>query len=426
MIFLLVLGFALWVWCPIIGIFPLLFFVYLDENFGNNKFGNIVKNLIFLLVLFTITIFCSTREFVLDTSNYVNEYNLCGGKFFIECIEETTELFEPAFFFLSSLFFMISGGSEIGFIFLWSLTINSLVIFVICKGFSTKYQPILIMLTICNPSFYFQTFLMRQFMGITLFLCAIVLRQNKLLSLLFFIAGLMNHYTVFMYFPFIFSALILRDRNFIKQRTNKYWIFYVLFTLVAIGIGLICTANKELFTSFLTMLGNINGEVSRKGIFFLDDNNDQVGFNGHSVLLIILTILYIYIPIQYAKATETQSLKLDKRDIFDKIIAALYSTQVFLFMVSRGIDDQFALRTCLVLLAYTGLFFYFPLENSFLLKRYQNLFIWSLVSSFSCLFFGSFLQKLFLNDPSILPAGYLGGKPFSPFSEYIFQIFTRW
>ncbi len=424
-ILILVLGLLVWVYVPIVGIFPLLLFVHLNKSYGNKKIEHLIKNIILLIVLFTVTVFCCSIEIYLDTAVYVNEYKRCAGDYFVECIEQTSETFEPAFYFLSSLFFILSRGSERGFLFLWSFTINFLTIFIICKGFSKKYHALLVMLTLGNPAFYMQTFLMRQFMAVSMFLCAIVTRRNKLLSCFYFIVSALNHYTSLIYLPFFLAALISgKNESQSKKVSNNYWRNYLLLMVLLIFLGITSSANKTLFGTILAALDStsIFSTAAQKGAFFLKNDN-QGGLNGHSVLITIISTVYIYIAIQLYKQRNLKSLRLNERENFDKIVTSLYSAQVFFFLVSRGIDDQFALRLSLLLITYVGLFLYLPLEKHLLLGKLPSLSLLIVVCSFMTLFFGNFLYSISIGNNAF---NFFEGEPFISLTGYIDYIGINW
>jgi EpsG family len=419
-VILFVSALLVWVYVPIVGIFLLLLFVHLDRN---SKIGKPIKNIIFLIAALTVTIFCSSIDISSDTAIYLEEYKFCTDLYFIDCIEKTTQSFEPGFYLLSSLFSVVSGGSERGFLFLWSLTINFLTIFIICRGFSKKYQALLVILVLINPAFYFQTFLMRQFMATSLFLCAIVARHNKLISFFCFIASILNHYTILIYLPFIFVALISKEEKLSNQSRNNYWRNYALFIMPLIGLGITSSANKDLFASMLSVLDSSDLSFSaQKGAFFLKVDG-QGGLNGHSFLITIITIVYIYIAIQIYKKQGLNPLKFYKNSVFDKIITSLYAAEVFLFVVSRNIDDQLALRLCFLLISYIGLFFYFPLEKQNFLGKFQGLSLLAVIFFFLSLFlfFGNFLYNMPTN-----PFNFFGGNPFISLPEYIYYISNSW
>ena len=58
----LFLGLALWVFIPILGIFPLIFFIHLNQK-SKSKLNVIVS----LLVILTITIFVFSSDFLVQT-----------------------------------------------------------------------------------------------------------------------------------------------------------------------------------------------------------------------------------------------------------------------------------------------------------------------------------------------------------------------
>ena len=123
-IFILI-GMALWINAPILGIFPILLFVFLnhnsDEEYDQNSSNNvIVNNFLLLLVVLTLTFFCALVDIQADTLEYVNEYQQCRNINPVECFQSRPYPFEPGFYLLSYVFFSISNGSNLGFLLLWS------------------------------------------------------------------------------------------------------------------------------------------------------------------------------------------------------------------------------------------------------------------------------------------------------------------
>ncbi|NEU84267.1 EpsG family protein, partial [Nostoc sp. UIC 10630] len=167
---LLFVGIIIWIKIPIVGVLPLLLFVFLNRSSKSYSLDSLLNNSILLLVAVTISLFCCLIDIQADTEQYLIAYRDCNGDNPVECFQSAKFPFEPGFYFLASILFIICNGSELGFLLLWSFIINFLTFFVICKGVSKKYYALLIFVVLLNPAFYLQAFIMRQFISSTFFL----------------------------------------------------------------------------------------------------------------------------------------------------------------------------------------------------------------------------------------------------------------
>lgn len=154
--FLLFVGIIIWLNIPIIGVLPLVLFVFLNRNSKSYSIDSLLNNSILVLVAVTIALFCCLIDIQADTEQYLIAYRDCNGNNPVECFQSANFPFEPGFYFLASILFIICNGSDTGFLLFWSFIINLLTFFVICKGFSKNYYALLIFFILLNPAFIFK------------------------------------------------------------------------------------------------------------------------------------------------------------------------------------------------------------------------------------------------------------------------------
>ena len=170
-------GLALWLFVPIVGIFPLLFFIQLNiiRKNGtirqNKKLFNI-NNWLLLIIVLTVTIFVSSFEPFKDTLIYIDDYLDLDdtGPF---GIEKYGRGFEFGTFLLAYPTFLLTGGSEYWFLFNHALFINVMVVFFISRNFSQKYYPLILIFVFSVNLYYSQIFYMRHFLSNVLLMFAI-------------------------------------------------------------------------------------------------------------------------------------------------------------------------------------------------------------------------------------------------------------
>ncbi|OYD98952.1 hypothetical protein CDG77_03675 [Nostoc sp. 'Peltigera membranacea cyanobiont' 213] len=426
----LIIGICLWIKIPIIGVLPLLLFVFINKNSKSYSLDSLLNNSILLLVAVTVTLFCCLIDIQADTEQYLIAYRDCNGNNPIECFQSTNYPFEPGFYFLASLLFIICNGSEMGFLLSWSFIINLLTFFVICKGISKNYYALLVFFVILNPAFYLQAFLMRQFISSTFFLCALVCRKNKFTCVLLIFLSIVNHYSILLYLPIIIMQFIdinslLEHSFFNKISMSLRYLSIILFVFALIYSSYV---NQSTLASIYDTINNIPqlSFLAAKSASFVKNQLANIGFLPHLVLLTFIGYFYINLSRDNYINTSNTSLNYrltseEKR--LDLSILCLYVLQSILFLFTRNLD-YLPLRLSLILLSFLGIFFYLPLERKSKLKPPIKFLSMVILLSLSLSYFIYFLQVNSRANPTF---NYLEGRVFtSSIIDYIEMAISRW
>lgn len=417
-IFLFV-GISIWLKIPIIGILPLLLFVFLNRNSKSYSLDSLLNNSILLLVAVTITLFCCLIDVQADTQEYLRAYRDCNGDNPIECFQSTEFPFEPGFYFLASLLYIICNGSEMGFLLSWSFIINFLTCFVICKGLSKKNYALLIFFVVLNPAFYLQAFIMRQFLSSAFFLCALVSKKNKFSCILFLFLSITTHYSILLYLPLIIMQFF--DVNIFK----KVNVILKNLSVILFVFALVYSVNQATIASIFDTISSIPqlNFLAAKSAFFVKNQLASIGFLAHIVLVAFIGYFYINISRDnYVETNLNYSLTSEEKRL-DISMLYLYALQSILFLFTRSLD-YLPLRLSLILLSFLGIFFYLPIERKSKLKpQIKFLSMTTLV----ILLFSYFIYFLQANTRANPTLNYLEGGVFtSSIVDYIDLAVSRW
>lgn len=231
-------GLTLWLFSPMIGIFPLLLFVQLNILKANpiyRKSDRIFNsnNLILLLVVLTITIFVSSFDPFGDTNFYLDDYGKLDdtGPF---GVKKYGRGFEFVTFLLAYPTFLLSNGSEYWFIFNHALFINVLITFFVAPSFSKKYYPLVLVFVFSVNLYYSEVFYMRQFLSnVFLMLAVSSLNGKRYLPSLFF--SIFSHLSNVIYS--LVTVAFKADRASLNL-LNKLMKHKLIFNAIAIGLVL--------------------------------------------------------------------------------------------------------------------------------------------------------------------------------------------
>ncbi|MBD2562668.1 MULTISPECIES: EpsG family protein [Nostoc] len=422
---LLFFGIIIWLNIPIIGVLPLVLFVFLNRNSKSYSLDSLLNNSILLLVAVTVTLFCCLIDIQADTEQYLIAYRDCNGDNPIECFQSDIFPFEPGFYFLASILFIICNGSDLGFLLFWSFIINFLTFFVICKGFSKKYYALLIFFVLLNPAFYLQAFIMRQFMSSAFFLCALVSKKNKVTCILFLLLSILNHYSILLYLPIIIMQFV--DVNsLLKYKYFNKIITLLKYTSISLFVfGLIYSVNQATIASLFDRISSIPqlSFLAAKSSFFVKNQLASIGFLAHLVLVAFLGYFYINLSRDNYIETSLNSCLTSEEEHLDRSMLCLYVLQSILFLFTRNLD-YLPLRLSLILLSFLGIFFYLPLERRSNLK--PPIKFWSMVILVTLLF-SYFIYFLQANSGKNVTFNYLEGRLFtSSIVDYIDLAISRW
>ena len=163
---ILVIGFFVWLLCPIGGVIPLLLFSQVQvssnlkhsnqKNWSSKKLGIVC----IFIVLITITVNASTYVVFSDLETYVGVFEGLNKENFFSYMNSIG--MEPLTFLIPSFAHSLIGDHEKVFLLTQSLTMNSMFT-LFTLWFSPNYYPTVILLNITSMSYFWQLFLMRQF-----------------------------------------------------------------------------------------------------------------------------------------------------------------------------------------------------------------------------------------------------------------------
>jgi EpsG family len=427
----ILIGMPLWINIPILGIFPILLFVFLnspsDYEFQGKSNNFLINNFLLLIVVLTVTLFCALIDIQApDTAEYLSEYQLCRKIDPIECFQSRPHPFEPGFYLFSYAFFTIANGSNVGFLLLWSFMTNALAIFFICKKIAPKYYALVIIFMLLNPAFYTQTFLMRQFVSVTFLLCGLLDQKNKIMSNIFYAMSILMHYSSIAIFLAIFLGSIL-DKIFNLFKSIRQGIIGKIIFFAVLLIASLSTVGISSIASSLDLLGNVPqlNILTDKANFFLSNKDlESLGYGFHITIGIIIGFYCVNLYSNKglnSSINNNKSLEIQHVSRLDRSMSYIYVYQFILLIVTRSLD-YLPLRLSLLFMSYAGIFFYFPLERESQLN--QNFIKTSLILlglGLICYFFH------FLGTSTTGLFKYLDGRPFtSSIIDYINLAIRRW
>ncbi len=237
---ILFFGFAVWFVTPIIGNIPILLSIQLSllTSKPQRKDLRAINNLLLILVVISSSIYISSFDIFADTKVYLDVYDSLDVKGIFDN-EFYRDRYEFVLFLLLYPIHILTDGSEYLCLFLFSLIVNSTVVFYISKNLSSKYYPTLLIVVFSTFFYYSQVFYMRQFLSIMLVMVALVAIETS--WSMFFVWSLLaifSHSSAVMYVGVcLISKLALSfKKNFkIKLRAvDKVFIYIALIFLLGL------------------------------------------------------------------------------------------------------------------------------------------------------------------------------------------------
>ncbi len=334
----LFLGLALWVFIPILGIFPLIFFIHLNQK-PKSKLNVIVS----LLVILTITIFVSSADIISDLAVYVDNY----GKLDTESPFEISGALglECLLWIASYPIYILSNGSNYAFIFFWSFFANAITFFVIAKGFSPRNYGLLLLFIVSNPIYIgFQGFLVRQYFATLIFLIAAINIDRKPVMWGLYLLSLFAHLANLIYLP----MLLLYDK--VRLLGNKV----VVVLIVALGVAL-PFSNTLVVNLSERVAGLLPGDYSMlivgKTAYYAKERVNESSFIVPLIEhLLIFVIIFVFVKNKNFKTAK------------EKLIYFLYPILFILMYLGKDID-MFSNRVAFLLFPFGGLFYYFAIDH---------------------------------------------------------------
>lgn len=335
--FFLFLGLALWFVIPILGIFPLLFFVHL-----NQKPDSKLNLLINILVALTITTFVSSLDVISDLAVYVDNYEklakenpfaISGGR----GVEFVMWVF-------SYPIYLVSNGSRYAFVFGLSLLFNVLTFLVITKGFSPQNYGLLALFIVSSPNFLgYQGFLVRQYFATVIFLVAVIYVEKKPLMWGIYIISLCTHVANLLYLP----VLLLYDKTkLLKSNIVKVLLIIGGFALTfstSIVYNIALFAERFLPSQYASIILAKTFRYSR-----VQEESSDFGITFAEHLIVFLIVIFL---------VKSKDLKSPQ----EKVLYFLYPLFLFILFVGRDID-LFSNRFAFILFPFAGLFYYFLID----------------------------------------------------------------
>jgi hypothetical protein len=382
-ILLLLLGITSWFFIPILGIFPLLFWIQLKLLYNKTYFTNQrgLINLVLALIILTVSIFASSITVYTDVATYVRDYQALGLQDLFNLRDtETLGLYgsgyEIVLFILSYPTKLLSDNSGYWFLFNHSLLINSLTV-LIAKRFSKSYYPLILVIIFSTFSYYHHVYLMRQFLANTFILLTILFIESKIWFYLFGILAFFSHMTSLMYILILWFVKVFiikgklftksayqsssgsRNLGFLNSTDRKYIVLSEARKKVKVGISktllvkilfiIFITVSSSLIASVFSGSANLNiiSSVSlfRPILSRIEFYADDISSSGNTFRFLLITSPVIIYSILFRGKGANQFLLKDKVLIF--IFAIQYS--LILFFSN--------LRLSLLLVTYYGIFF---------------------------------------------------------------------
>ena len=363
-------GLALWVCIPILGIFPLIFFIHLNQK-PKSKLNFIVS----LLVILTITIFVSSMDIISDLAVYVDNYSNLATKNPFEI--SGVQGIECILWLISYPVYLISNGSNYAFVFFWSFVFNALTFFVIAKGFSPRNYGLLLLFIVSNPIYIaFQCFFIRQYFATLIFLIVIIYLDDKPKMWGFYLLSLLTHLANFMYLP----MLLLYD----KTRWLKSKIVTILIIVAAIILpfsGIIVVKFAERIAEFVPF--QYAAIILSKTAYYGKEHANETEFIVPLIEhLLIFMIIFIFLRNRQFKSSQ------------EKFLYFVYPILFFLMYIGKDIN-MFSNRVAFLLFPFGGLFYYFAIEHKW--KIFKRVILIS-VLTVKIMFFNYYLYNISLGE----------------------------
>ena len=369
-VIVLLLGLALWFVIPILGIFPLILFIHL-----NQKTKSKLNFLVSLVVILTITVFISSTDIISDLAVYVDNYGNLDKKSFWEI--SGGQGLEFVMWIVSYPVYLISNGSNYAFVFFWCFVFNALTFWVIAKGFSPRNYGLLLLFIVANPVYFsFQIFLVRQYLATLLFLIAVVNIDRKPMMWLFYVMSLFTHVANIIYLP----MLLLYDRVHIFK--NKIVVFG------AVLAGLILPFSASLFVDIAQRFARFLPSqyavaIISKTAYY---SRDQTG--GTDIIIpLVENIIILLIILIFLKKKKIQASQ-------EKLLLLLYPILLILMFVGKDIN-MFSNRVAFLLFPFGGLFYYLIIEHDW---RIFKGFAIALLLSIKLFYFNYYLHNISLDN----------------------------
>ncbi|MCW9679328.1 EpsG family protein [Dolichospermum planctonicum UHCC 0167] len=361
----LCISLAVWMYVPIIGIFPLLLFIQLNllNNKNPGKKIGLINNLLLILVVFTICVFFTSYTIYSDLIVYVQTYEQLGNMNAFEATVSYGTGTEFIPFLIAYLVYHLTSGSVYAYLFVHALIINVLIVFVISKRLSRKYYPVILMLVFSAPFYYWQIIIMRHALSNTFLMAAISFMESSSISFLsFLILSFFSHSSniinicILSYFKFSEFNIFYFKNNFSVVKNSKKTkstkikfisLIFVIILYVFLSGGVSISAFLPLILPILSNFVQINSGLENR-LTNYDNYGKMIGGSIFDITIFIfmtITVIFFFL----------------KRKEFSRKLLSLI-TIFLLQMISYfyGTVSTINWRIYYLLLSMSGLF-YLPL-----------------------------------------------------------------
>jgi hypothetical protein len=269
---LLLIGVLIYIISPIVGCIPLLIFIQIQISrkiskgklFNNSPFLYDKTNLTLIcLVIFATTIYGSTFEVYDDLANFVDTYNKLSGLdisgFYNFFYGKNASRLEPMNFVIPHVFGMVFGHNENHFIIIQSFTFNLSFTLLACI-FLSPFYPIVILINIISPFYFYNMFLMRQFYSF-IFLIGMFFSPSTLISALLAYFAYLSHKSSLLYtFPLFVASIpiyftnsvnLLAKSKLINYVSKKITLFYSNYFLIFLTFLSLAVTSYNYFQNLL-------------------------------------------------------------------------------------------------------------------------------------------------------------------------------
>ncbi|MDB9479377.1 EpsG family protein [Dolichospermum circinale CS-537/03] len=311
----LCISLAVWIYVPIIGIFPLLLFIQLNllNNKNPGKRIGLINNLLLILVVFTICVFFTSYTIYSDLIQYVQTYEQLGNMNAFEATVSYGTGTEFIPFLIAYFVYHLTSGSVYAYLFAHALIINVLIVFVISKRLSRKYYPVILMLVFSAPFYYWQIIIMRHALSNTFLMAAISLMESSSISFLsFLILSFFSHSSnlinicILSYFRFSefnifnFKSNFSVVKNYKKAKSTKIKFISLIFVIILY----VFLSGKASISAFLPLIlpilsnfGKVNYGIENR-LTNYDNYGKMIGGSIFDITIFIfmtITVLFFFL-----------------------------------------------------------------------------------------------------------------------------------
>jgi hypothetical protein len=349
---------------PIIGIFPLLLFIQLNllNNKNPGKRIGLINNLLLILVIFTICVFFTSYTIYSDLIVYVQTYEQLGNMNAFEATVYYGTGTEFIPFLIAYFVYHLTSGSVYAYLFAHALIINVLIVFVISKRLSRKYYPVILMLVLSAPFYYWQIIIMRHALSNTFLMAAITFMESSSISFLsFLILSFFSHSSniinicILSYFRFSefnisnFKSNFSVVKNSKKTKSTKIKFISLIFVIILYVLSgeVSISAFLPLILPLLSIFGEVNSGLTNR-LNNYDDYGERIGasiFDIPIYIFMAITVIFFF---------------LKRKELSKKLLSLI--TIFLLQMISYlyGTVSTINWRIYYLLLSMSGIF-YLPL-----------------------------------------------------------------